>query len=326
MTPTPYPLLFTPILLPKVWGGHRLARLAKNVHPGDTIGESWELADLDSTSTSGAGGGAQRSVISNGPLAGKTLRDALQMWGDALLPRRRSDAAFPPPAFPLLVKFLDAHENLSVQVHPNPDYARSHPQAHLKSECWYILDAQPGSVIYKGLRPGVTRQELEAAARQGSAIVPLLSSVPAIPGECHNLPSGTVHALGAGVLVAEVQTPSDTTFRLYDWGRAGRQLHLPEALACADITPAPGATRLPAGHARVVHVRNEHFTLEELDLRPAHPKPVNGPRVLIVLKGRGVLHAHGRTELTPGTTLLLPASVAGELDATEPLRVLLAAL
>ncbi len=321
MTPTPYPLLFTPILLEKVWGGDRLSRLAKNVRPGQTIGESWELADLDSTSSSGAGGGAQRSVISNGPLAGRTLREVQRLWGDALLPRRD-----PHGAFPLLVKFLDAQENLSVQVHPSPAYASAHPEAHLKSECWYILDAHPGSLIYKGLCPGVTRGELEAAARQGREIIPLLARVPAIPGECHNLPSGTVHALGAGVLVAEVQTPSDTTFRLYDWGREGRALHIPEAIACAEVAPAPGATRLPPGHSRVVHVRNEHFTLEELDLLPARPETLRGPVALIVVKGRGVLHAGGRTELSPGTTLLLPAAMTGELDASEPLRVLLATL
>jgi mannose-6-phosphate isomerase len=237
----PYPLLFRPALFPKVWGGDRLARFGKDVKPGDKVGESWELADLPGTSSSGAGGGAVRSVIANGPLAGKTIHDAIELWGDALLPRA---ALTPDGNFPLLIKFLDAKENLSVQVHPSPAYAAKHKEAHLKTECWYVLDAAPGSVIYKGVKPGVTRDIFERTLRtgDGSGVVALLEAVPAVPGECHNLPSGTVHALGAGVLVAEVQTPSDTTFRVYDWGRKGRELHIEQAMECIEWGPAPATT------------------------------------------------------------------------------------
>ncbi len=207
----PYVLTFEPILKEKVWGGRRLGGLGKALPAGAMVGESWEVADLASTSEGGGGGGAARSVIREGALAGRTLHDAMRLWSPWLM----ADGGFP-----LLVKFLDAREHLSVQVHPSPEYARAHPDAHLKTECWYVMEAVPGSVIYKGVKPGVTRERFEAALRagRGEGVVELLDAVPAIVGECHNLPSGTVHALGAGVLVAEVQTPSDTTFRVYYWG------------------------------------------------------------------------------------------------------------
>ncbi|MFG0260002.1 MAG: type I phosphomannose isomerase catalytic subunit, partial [Phycisphaerales bacterium JB041] len=242
----PYVLTFEPILKAKVWGGRRLERLGKPLPAGVDVGESWEIADLASTSAGGGGGDAARSVISNGPLAGRTLHEAMDLWGERLLGRAARSAA---GGFPLLVKFLDAREHLSVQVHPSPEYARAHPDAHLKTECWYVVDAEPGSVIYKGVRPGVTRTDFERALRagQGGGVVELLDAVPALVGDCHNLPSGTLHALGAGVLVAEVQTPSDTTFRVYDWaaefGRAGRELHVEQALACIDFSPAAAGVR-----------------------------------------------------------------------------------
>ncbi len=242
----PYPLTFEPILKEKVWGGRRLARYGKSLPEGALVGESWEVADLATTSASGGGGGEARSMIASGTMAGRTLHDAMEAWGRGLLGTARPA---PDGGFPLLVKFLDAREHLSVQVHPSPEYAREHPGAHLKTECWYVLEADLGSVIYKGVKRGVARADFERALRrgQGEGVVQLLEAVPAVPGECHNLPSGTVHALGAGVLVAEVQTPSDTTFRVYDWakeyGRAGRELHVEQAMACIDFKPAPRAVK-----------------------------------------------------------------------------------
>lgn len=265
--PYPYVLTLGPILKEKVWGGRRLERLGKALPSEARVGESWEVADLHATSTSGGGGEAARSVITNGPLAGRTLHDAMTLWGDALLGH-----AHPTPAggFPLLVKFLDAQEHLSVQVHPSPGYARAHPEAHLKTECWYIVEAEPGSVIFKGVKPGVSREDFGAALRlgQGEGVVDLLASVPAVAGDCHNLPSGTVHALGAGVLVAEVQTPSDTTFRVYDWakeyGRAGRELHVEQALDCIDFAPAESSVRAGPGVRRAELVRTEFYTVTVL--------------------------------------------------------------
>ncbi len=313
----PYPLLLRPVLMPKVWGGDRLARFGKAVKSGEKIGESWELADLGATSASGAGGGAVRSVIENGPLAGKTIHDAIALWGDAMLPRA---ALTKDGNFPLLIKFLDAQENLSVQVHPSPAYAAAHPEAHLKTECWYVLDAAPGSVIYKGVKPGVTRAVFERALRSGdgSGVVALMEAVPAMVGECHNLPSGTVHALGAGVLVAEVQTPSDTTFRVYDWGRSGRELHIEQAMECIEWGQAPGAVEAAA--MRAEGLRTEFFGVTVVESK--NLVTVLPGTICVVLEGEAssaeLRVSRGQTVFVPGTggaQQLRNSSVPNQLKA-----------
>ncbi len=171
----PNPLTFEPLLKEKVWGGRALERFGKQVPDGVSIGESWELADLPNSITNG------KSVIANGPLAGKQLDEQ----------------------FPLLIKFLDANENLSVQVHPSEAYAAKHPEAHLKSEAWIILDTTPSGCIYVGLKDGTTEDDLRNAIAN-DAVPELLNAINVKKGECYYLPSGTCHALGAGVLVAEV--------------------------------------------------------------------------------------------------------------------------
>lgn len=311
MTASPYPLCFRPILMPKVWGGRRLASFGKPLPEGQAIGESWEVADMPTTSAGGAGGGAQRSVIANGPLAGRTLADAMNLWPGPML-----GVATPPAQFPMLVKFLDAAENLSVQVHPSPEYARRHPDAHLKTECWYILDAAPGSVIYKGVKPGVTREDFARAITAGT-VVDLLIAEPAVPGECHNLPSGTCHALGAGVLVAEVQTPSDTTFRVFDWGRTGRELHVAQSLECIHWCPAPPAVRMKAGGV----LKTEFFEVRHVSVGPGAERaasPDGRCTIVMVLAGSGSLYAEeglfAPLSLRTGDTVLVPASLAA--DAT----------
>lgn len=333
-----YPLLFEPLFFPKVWGGRALEHLNKPIPPRENIGESWELADLASTSSGGAGGGSARSIIANGPLQGRSLNDAVELWKTDLL---GATPATPAGGFPLLVKFLDARENLSVQVHPSPAYALAHANAHLKTESWYILHAEPGAVIYKGIKPGVSREQFAAHARANSPdIVSDLIAIPAIPGECHNLPSGTVHALGAGVLIAEVQTPSDTTFRLYDWGRTGRELHTDAALACSDFAPAPAAARLAPGQAAATLVTTEFYTIGELSLQPGQSADTHSPRaeaasaaarpvVLITLSGHARLESpRGVTSLLTGSTCLVPADIARNtrVVAETPARMLVVAV
>ena len=144
--PPLYPLTFTPIYKEKVWGGRQLATQLGRVLPGDEhtpIGESWELADLTQSSASGGGGGQERSVVANGPLAGCSLHEVIQRYGSRLLGRLHTTET---GGFPLLAKFLDARENLSVQVHPTAQYVRSHADAHVKSEAWYVVHAEPGQV------------------------------------------------------------------------------------------------------------------------------------------------------------------------------------
>jgi mannose-6-phosphate isomerase len=308
----PYPLVFEPMLLEKVWGGRRLERFGKRLPPGKQVGESWELADLAATSASGAGGNAAHSVIANGPLAGKTIRDVMGLW--------RRDLIEAPGPFPLLIKFLDARENLSVQVHPSPAHAAANEGAHLKTECWYILaaDAVDGKapMIYKGVRPGVTRESFERHIADGTVVDDLVA-VPAVVGECHNLPSGTVHALGAGVLVAEIQTPSDTTFRVFDWGRKGRELHVKRALDCIDFGPAPAATRLPNGRLSARLVKTEFFQVSECSLPAGGLVPLGdadgGPRVIVVVEGAVSAKSPEPITATAGQTVLIPASIVPSL-------------
>jgi mannose-6-phosphate isomerase len=305
----PVPLTFEPLLKYRVWGGRRLASLGKPLGAHDVIGESWELADLPESIEGG------RSVIANGPWRGLTLHEALRLHLKDIMGRRSLTLD---GGFPLLLKFLDARENLSVQVHPDDAYVSRHPGSHLKSEAWYIVAAEAGAVIYKGLREGVDRQKFLDHVK--SASVPdVLQAVPAIPGECHYLPSGTCHALGAGVLVAEVQTPSDTTFRVYDWGRVGRELHLQQALECISFDDPPAHRRIPApittAEFRTSELcRTNYFTIERLEiLRPATLPISNSgePVVWMFLHGDGAIQSPGADDvpLSPGTTLLLPANI-----------------
>lgn len=307
---TPYPLIFAPILKDKVWGGRRLESIGKALPTGMLIGESWELADLMSTSASGGGGAAAHSVIINGPLAGKTIRDAVQQWGPGLLGPAQPTAD---GGFPLLVKFLDARENLSVQVHPSPGYAALNFGCNLKTECWMILAAEPGAVIYKGIKPGVTR-ELFARHIESNEVANDMIAVPAIVGECHNLPSGTCHALGGGVLAAEIQTPSDTTYRVYDWGRTGRELHIEQAMACIDFGPPPPVARVPSGMPRGRLVTTEYFLVDSVTIPAMSTAALDfGPRatVVMMLEGHADLRAAGgSTLLSAGQTVLVPASLA----------------
>jgi mannose-6-phosphate isomerase len=326
----PYPLMFRPVLLAKTWGGHRLSRFGKELPDGERLGESWELADLDVTSSDGAGGGAVRSEIADGPLAGRTLRQAVETLGPGLLGSLRPTAT---GAFPLLVKFLDADEELSVQVHPTPEYASAHPDAALKNETWYVIDAAPGAVLYKGLRDGVTLAAFESEIRAGR-VVECLEPVPARVGDCHHLPSGTVHALGAGIAVVEVQTPSDTTFRLWDWpdryARPGRRLHVDRALRSCLVGPAPPTARLDGASRRGLLADAGDYDLWECHLEPGEtcvpPSSGNACAIVIVLEGEVARFPGGNEaregELGPGRTLLVPPGCAEDVRAKTAARVL----
>ena len=179
-----------------MWGGRKLeSHLHKTLPPSKPIGESWELYDFPPGILDNSPNWIS-SVVSNGPLAGQTLHQIIEDFGPAL----HGDVPLIPPhnQFPILIKFLDARENLSVQVHPDAAYAAANPGAHLKTEAWYIVQADPGSVIYRGLKAGIDRETLRAAIAAGE-IEQTLRTIPAKANHHVYLPSGTVHALGAGV-------------------------------------------------------------------------------------------------------------------------------
>ncbi len=216
----PYPLKFKPIFKQRIWGGQKLREVFnKDIPPLEKTGESWELADLPN----------DKSVIANGELAGQTLSSAIQKFPKEIT----GDKNFKGP-FPLLIKFLDAEDILSVQVHPDAETCRRLGKGEPKTECWYIISAEPGAVIYKGLKQGVTKQKFTEAIKNGT-VDKMLQKVPVEAGQCHFLPAGTAHSIGAGLLIAEIQTQSDTTYRVFDFNRVDetgkyRPLHIKESL------------------------------------------------------------------------------------------------
>lgn len=308
----PVPVALAAVLLPKVWGGDRLARCGLPVEVGARVGEAWMVADLAATSASGAGGQAVVSTVAAGALDGRTLRELALAWGRGLLGSARS----PSGELPILCKLLDAREHLSVQVHPSPAYAAQHPTAHLKTECWYVLDALPGAELFLGVVPGTNIEALRTAAAAGT-LTDLLVRVPAQPGSCYLLPSGLIHALGAGVLVAEIQTPSDTTYRVYDWNaeyhRAPREMHLERALAACDLEAVAVVRRREAGQHRAIVAETAYFTVESVRLPAGGVLALQGdlPIVVLLTEGTAALRYDGRsTPCAAARAVLVPASCA----------------
>lgn len=299
---------------PMVWGGRQLAEvLGRRLPEPGPYGEAWEISDHPS----------HPSVIAGGPHKGQTLRQRMEREPNVLL----GDSAGHYPRFPWLVKLLDAWDWLSVQVHPNErDVTRLWPGEGSKTEAWFVLAAAPTSRVYAGLLPGVDEARLRSALREGT-VGDCLHQFQPRPGDCVFLPAGTVHAVGGGVLMAEVQQTSDATFRLFDWNRRDakgqmRQLHIEEAVACIDwksgpVQPVraegyPDGPDSPRGAVRQRLVECPYFLLEYL--RQSEPFRCGGVgrlQVLLVLHGRARLHTGaGEWELTPGDTLLLPAALA----------------
>ena len=315
------PLLMRPVLAEKPWGGRKLGDFGKQLPDHATVGESWEVADLPADAVTTVA--EPRSRVASGPYAGSSLRELIDRWGADLLgsvtPTAEGD-------FPLLVKLLDAREHLSIQVHPDASYVADHPEARLKAESWYVIDAAPDSHLYLGLRQGVTREDI--ASRIGTAgIVGLLDVVPATAGDFHHLPAGLVHALGAGVLVAEVQTPSDTTFRIYDWedryDRPNRAMHGAEALEA--VRPSlttdlqsrpdgPGTRDLHSGDAYWIREHRSRGGPVEIDRRPE-------VRVIMVVAGSVEMETQ---RYVPGDTVIVPAaSIAATGAAATPGAIVL---
>jgi mannose-6-phosphate isomerase len=321
-SPVDAPLHLQPLLVPKPWGGRRLERFGKDLPPDTMIGESWEVADLDPSATPVDD---PVSRVASGPHAGRTLQELIATDRDGLL----GDAPDLDGRFPLLIKLLDAREHLSVQVHPPADYVAEHPEVSHKTESWVVLDADPGADLMIGVASGVTLSGL-ASAVGTPALVPMLRRVPAVPGEVHHLPAGTIHALAAGVMVAEVQTPSDTTFRVYDWvdkyGRTPRALHLREAMRSMELgwehnlavgssagagTSTGGSAASATGPSRagttVVDTPYYRIVRRHLDASDAVSVDAGTMRIVLVLDG--VLQVDGADAgLGPGATIVLPAA------------------
>lgn len=295
------PLVFQPLFKRYLWGGRRLETvLGKPIGDGPAA-ESWECVDH----------GDDQSVVADGPLAGMTLRELVRSHNRALFGQHA-----PQEQFPLLLKYLDARRTLSVQVHPNDDQAaRLDPPDLGKTEAWVVLAAEPGSKIYAGLKPGVEREDLRAAIEEGRCAECLHSFEPS-RGDCVFIRAGTVHALGEGLVIAEIQQASDTTFRMFDWNRVDkdgrpRQLHIEQSLAVTDFQRGPVAPqtpeRRPGGLERLVQC--EKFVLERRTVgEPTEIEADDRFRLLTVIEGEARLEQQAATRPLPlGQTVLLPS-------------------
>jgi mannose-6-phosphate isomerase len=299
----PYPLKFKPIYKELIWGGHKLRGVLGKDFPADKkIGESWELADLPN----------DKSIITNGEFAGKTITEVLQKYPQQITSKKD----YKPP-FGLLIKFIDAADVLSVQVHPDSEAVKRLKTGLPKTECWYIIDAEPGACIYKGLKTGVAKKQFAQSIKDGSC-AELLNIIPVKPGQCHFLPAGTVHAIAAGILIAEIQTPSDTTFRVFDWNRLQngkpRQLHIEQALE--SINFGQKAKDLPVTTSDRL-ADNEFFKIDKITAQTGTSKKIikGTMKVIIIISGRGQITSNDckAVDFAKGQTILLPAAFDGEI-------------
>lgn len=304
MAPTG-PLLLAPHLVDKPWGGQALAPFGIALPGGRPVGEAWLSAAESTIVTTAAAGRTLGDLVAADPLGTIGARGLRLTRG---LPR-----------FPLLIKLLSASEHLSIQVHPSDDTA---PAGELgKLEAWHVLAAEPGAVLWLGLADGVSLAAVERAARRGESIAAMIRQVPAVPGMTVVLPPGTVHALGAGVVVYEIQQPSGVTYRLDDWGRLGldgrpRALHLDASFAVLDpaLRPeplAPVALATPAG-TRERLVACPWFSAERFGLDAGAALTLDGagaPQVITPLTGELTVAADGQAvRCAPGQSVAVLAS------------------
>lgn len=311
------PLTFAPLFQERVWGGRRLQeRLAKALPPDALIGESWELVDREDA----------QSVVDAGPLEGRKLGELWRGPDRARIFGTRAARVPDGRPFPLLVKLLDCRAPLSVQVHPPREVARS-LGGEPKTEMWVVLDADPGAHVLLGLRRGVDRAAMEQALEQGGDVAALLHRVDAVAGDVILVPSGRVHAIGGGMLLAEIQQNSDTTYRVYDYDRPGldglpRDLHVTESLQAIDFDDVEPGTVVPDGEA-LVH--GEVFEVDRLTVGAQRPAAPHG-ECAIVCPLDGPVRCGDRT-LEQGRVALVPADTPAQLaPAGAPATVLRAML
>ncbi|MDD2578652.1 MAG: class I mannose-6-phosphate isomerase [Clostridia bacterium] len=313
-----YPLKFKPVYKDYLWGGRTLVDYGRTLPENGPVAESWEL----SAHPNGV------SIVQNGPLSGKTLPELLREYGPSLIGSLAEPRDL--DKFPLLIKLIDARDRLSVQVHPGDDYAAMHAGGEYgKNEMWYVMAAAPGAQLIAGVRPGTTREQFARAIADDNCL-DLLQTLPVKAGDVVNIPAGLVHAIGAGLLICEVQQNSDTTYRVYDYGRRDqsgqtRPLHIEPALDVINFEKTAPAAPLagllirqpdqPDLIRRVLvmnrYLRTEHWTLQGI----CEPQPDQHRfTALTVLEGDGQIEwqtsAHGSWESLPLQaieTILVPA-------------------
>jgi mannose-6-phosphate isomerase len=299
-----YPFLMLPAFDPRPWGTLDLSPIYPNQKFTEKIGESWLTGD--------------NCKVANGPLAGRTLAELSQQFERDLVGQTAADAN----RFPLLTKFLFPNEKLSVQVHPDDDFARLAGEPCGKTECWYVVEAKPGAQVALGLKAGVTREQLEESIRNQHA-EEVLNWIDVHRGDLVYVAGGTVHTLGPGSIIVETQQQSDTTYRLYDYGRP-RELHLEAGLAAVKEQVGSGKVVRPQlppqsenGSIQEQLVAAPYFLVDRLALKKpksfatADESGMRSAQILVALDGCGVVSAPGKDPviLAKGDAVVIPASI-----------------
>ena len=304
-----YPLKFDAILKSTIWGGEKIASLKGISSTSDAIGESWEVADVKN----------DKSTVRGGALAGRTLSQLLTTYREDLVGKavyeRFADK------FPLLIKYIDAHDNLSIQVHPDDDTAKARHNSLGKTEMWYVVDAEPGAELIMGFEGVRTREEYLARVADGT-LDTILHKVPVEKGDVFFIPSGTVHAIGKGIVIAEIQESSDITYRIFDYNRKdkdgnGRQLHTELALDVVDFK-ACNLSNTPymvnAGGVATV-VECPYFTTSVIEMQGGELAcdytQTDSFVIYMCLEGNVAIECEGASPVTmaKGETVLLPAVI-----------------
>ncbi len=304
------PFRLAPFFSPRVWGREHLRPWYAETGTVERVGEAWLTGPS--------------CVVQTGPDAGTRLEDLVALRGGELLGSSASSADLERPEFPLLIKLLFPEDKLSVQVHPDDREAHAMQMGRGKTECWYVLEAEPDSTVALGLRPGTTPEQVRSGVANGT-LEQLLNQVPVSPGEMVFVDAGTVHAIGPGLVLLETQQMSDITFRMYDYGRP-RELHLDQALAVMKTSTRAGkiAPRPMPGFTRLIDER--YFTVDRFELDPAAP-PVRlsqaQPCCLIPLMGSGrLLSGAVELPLLLAQAILVPAGCGVTLQAASRLTLL----
>ncbi|MEO5915450.1 MAG: type I phosphomannose isomerase catalytic subunit [Luteolibacter sp.] len=304
------PITFKPLYMQRVWGGRELERVyARHLpDPAQPYGESWEIVDREN----------EQSVVDQGTYHDSTLHDLWMNHREEIFGEGFSDQ----PRFPILIKVLDARDDLSIQVHP-PAHLAASLSGEPKTEMWYIADCDPGAKLYVGLKNGITRADFEKSIADGT-VADCVHAITPQPGESIFIPSGRLHAIGAGFLIHEIQQNSDTTYRVFDWNRLGldgnpRELHVGESLASIDFQDFEPGMDPPVGDnlASCDYFKTDRKSLE-LGQTITNPRD---DRFSILCVVEGLLESDGGTRFEKGRFILLPRDGA-PLTALEDSTIL----
>ncbi|MEI0488710.1 type I phosphomannose isomerase catalytic subunit [Brachyspira pulli] len=304
-----YLLEFNEISKEVIWGGNSLSTVySKPFDKDKTIGESWEICDLPN----------DNNVVSNGELKGKTLSYLVKEYGSKLLGTKYKE-----DYFPLLIKLIDAKDKLSIQVHPDEEYANKRHNKHGKNEMWYVMDTYSDAKLLIGLKENVTKEDLKKAIDNKENIEDMFNYFDIKKGDAFYIPSGCIHAILGNVIIAEIQTPSDVTYRLYDWNRVdkngkSRELHIEDSF---NVIKNINAFSLKSSKNNKIKTNtleintvftNDYFTTEEYIINGDYSSKTNEEsfEIIIVLEGNGTIESSvNSVDLKIGKTVLVPASL-----------------